>query len=233
MKEVRISGFEDYTITDTGKVFSHKKGTPHEMRLFKEKTGYLTVWLSSNGNVSKFSVHRLVAQNFLDNPENKPCVNHKNSVRDDNRLCNIEWATYSENNKHAKDFGFNPPVYGEDTSSASITNDKARQIYLDLLNGSRNVDVAKKHEVTPEMVANIKVKNIYMCALSDLPDIQKRKKRVTFSDATIRWICECLQQGYTSSKVVQESTNDRLKIHHVKDIRRGLTYKHISKDYKW
>ena len=46
---------------------------------------------------------------FIPNPENKKCINHKNSIRYDNRIINLEWATYSGNNKHAFDYGYNYP----------------------------------------------------------------------------------------------------------------------------
>jgi hypothetical protein len=50
-------------------------------------------------------LHRYLAEKYIPNPENKPCVNHINGNKSDNRIENLEWATYYENNKHAKATG--------------------------------------------------------------------------------------------------------------------------------
>jgi hypothetical protein len=76
-----------------------RKGRP--MRLTTTKYGYIDVRLGKEGVEKAHLVHRLVAAAFLDNPESKPQVNHKNGVKGDNRLENLEWASKSENRLHS------------------------------------------------------------------------------------------------------------------------------------
>jgi hypothetical protein len=83
---------------------------------------YLSVTLYLQNKRTTYNVHRLVAQAFIPNPENKRTVNHKNGIKNDNRAENLEWATYSENEKHAYNYGlkFND-IGAKDSQSIQIS----------------------------------------------------------------------------------------------------------------
>jgi hypothetical protein len=105
-----IVGYERlYQVSNWGRVKSlPRNGTIKEERILKPrvtKNGYLYVHFR-NGNISKYvKIHRLVAEAFIPNPENKPQVNHINGNKLDNRVDNLEWNTASENTMHAFKLG--------------------------------------------------------------------------------------------------------------------------------
>ena len=86
---------------------STRKISSKFMKLLKDKDGYLTIGLvKEQGQKQKrFRVHRLVAITFIENPNKKPFINHKNAVKNDNRVSNLEWCTAKENTKHARELG--------------------------------------------------------------------------------------------------------------------------------
>ena len=67
----------------------------------KDKDGYILISLVKDKKRTTRRVHRLVAESFIPNSENKPQVNHKNGIRNDNKVDNLEWCTNSENHVHA------------------------------------------------------------------------------------------------------------------------------------
>ena len=83
--------------------------------------GYFHVSLCKGKQKLNFYTHRLVAEAFIPNPEGKPCVNHKNGNKMDNRVENLEWCTYSENIVHAIDNGL-VPLKGSKPNARPIVN---------------------------------------------------------------------------------------------------------------
>lgn len=106
MEEIwkEIKGFENYQISNLGRIKNIKYHRQQKSQILKphyKANGYLSITLSRNGKTNMFYIHRLVASHFVDNKEDKPCVNHKDGCRNNNTAENLEWVTFSENTKHS------------------------------------------------------------------------------------------------------------------------------------
>lgn len=99
----KINDFENYSVSTDGEIRNDTTG--RILKKHHDKHGYELVRLSKNGRLKTFRVHRLVAVAFLPNTYNLPCVDHINTVRDDNRVENLRWCTQKENcnNKLSKE----------------------------------------------------------------------------------------------------------------------------------
>lgn len=94
-----VNGYERrYRIYEDGEVWSVVSQKFLKQDVSK---GYRRVTLSIDGKTKRFQVHRLVAMYFIENPLNKPCVNHIDGDKENNCINNLEWCTYSENEKHS------------------------------------------------------------------------------------------------------------------------------------
>ena len=112
MEEIwkNIKGYNGlYQISNLGNIYSLY--TNKILKPFINEKGYLRIDLKGNGKRKIFKVHRLVAEHFINNPNNYKEVNHINGVKTDNRVENLEWCTRSHNMKEAVRMGLVIPPY--------------------------------------------------------------------------------------------------------------------------
>ena len=95
---VKIEGFENYEVSNLGKVRNIKSGIM--LKPWFTKDGYLRHCLYKHNKRKNLLLHRIIATAFIDNPEGKPCVNHIDENKLNNDLSNLEWCTAKENMIH-------------------------------------------------------------------------------------------------------------------------------------
>ena len=131
-----IPGFDGrYEIDDDGTVWSAIRGRP--MKSSPDKDGYERITLYNGKSYSHHSVHRLVAECFVDNPDRKACVNHKDGNKANNRVENLEWCTHKENTIHAVNTGLFDGV-------RIAAKKKHEQYLLPYIEGKKIAVIAKK-----------------------------------------------------------------------------------------
>lgn len=93
-----IEGFESYQVSNLGNVKTYKRYKDGKLLTPRKCLDYLSVQLyDNNKNVSQPRIHTLVANAFVENPDNKPCIDHKDQNKHNNCADNLRWATKSDN----------------------------------------------------------------------------------------------------------------------------------------
>lgn len=137
----------NYKISDKGEVFSLNQGKILSPK--KNHDGYLRIQIWSHSKCEFVGIHRLVAETFIDNPNGKPFVNHKDGNKANNSVVNLEWCTQRENIRHAWNTGL----------SKSHLNLNGRRVYQYSLEG----ELIKEFPSTMEIERTL---GIYHCLIS-------------------------------------------------------------------
>jgi predicted XRE-type DNA-binding protein len=166
-KDIIINGkITNYMVSNMGNILRKEHTQPvwnryqHANRTYPEKIikqandkdGYKLI----NIGISR-RVHRLVAQAFLSNPNNLPQVNHKNGIKSDNRVENLEWVSMSGNTRHAYDTSLMKGPIGKKNGNVKITKEIAIEIINLIRDGNMlDIEIAKKFKLTQTHVSAIK-----------------------------------------------------------------------------
>lgn len=164
-----IPGYEGlYQVSDGGEVKSlqrvviRKNGrrmpvTESMVSQIIDSSGYRSICLHRSGKRSTARIHKLVAIVFIGDCQAKAEVNHKNGIKTDNRLSNLEYCTRSENVQHAYDTHLTPK--GEEHYCAKLNWDKVRQIRSMRTTGLSYSELARLFNVSPgSILCIVKIK---------------------------------------------------------------------------
>lgn len=156
----KIEGFENYEVSNYGNV---KSNNYSKVRFLKQENvkGYLRVSLSKENKVYRFQIHRLVASHFIFNNKNKPCVNHIDGRKFNNNVCNLEWCTYSENERHSYD------ILGKVNPIRKLKQSEVLDIRKNCIKGINHknkgnvLDFMVKYKVDKKTILNVLNKKYY------------------------------------------------------------------------
>lgn len=229
MKAVNLDGCEGYFVTEDAKVFSNKRGSLIEL-IQRVEWQYYAVPLVINGHATRRHVHRLVALTYIDNPENKPWVNHKDGNKLNNNVENLEWSTRQENTDHAVETGLWKPSKGEDNGRSLLNSEQVRDIYQRLSEGESNISLAREFGVEVTTISSIKRKVNWQDITADLPEITIKHKSEKCDTDTVVEICKKLEAGEKPTPIAKALS---VPVDLVYDIKRRRGFKNISIHYKW
>lgn len=156
--EKPIKGIAGYSVTEDGKVISYKGKFPRVLKTSVNNCGYEIVTISINNRRKTFYVHRLVAQTFIGDIDGDMTVNHKDGNKLNNHVSNLEIVSYSENEKHAYEYGLKPHMTGETNGMSKLSEQQAMSLIYDIIQGLSNKEIGRKYGLHPQYVSLIRHK---------------------------------------------------------------------------
>ena len=187
----------NYEVNNIGEV--RNKQTKYVLKNQEDpRFHYLRVEIPTNENVKKYLVHRLVAKAFIPNPENKPCINHIDFNRQNNRVENLEWVTYKENTNHAIIHNHFNPV-GINNPSNIYSEEIVHQICKFLEDGVGPNEISRLLNVNKSLPKSIKRRKIWRHISSQYNIPLSIKKN--YSIETIHKVCQMIDNGYNKKEI--------------------------------
>lgn len=226
MKNLTFLGYPHYCATYDGRIYSlHTNKFLSDSKLIGEYKG---VTLCENSCRTEQLQHRLIAEAFIPNPENKPVVNHKNGNKVDNRVVNLEWTTHKENVLHAMSTGLRQTeVINE---YRPIEDSVAVEICKMLEQGSRNKDICNMFNLRQSVVSDIKAGRSYKDISKDF-NFSKIPSSSRISEDKILGICQDLGEECLSVNKIARKYGVSFNV--VRNVKDRKTYTYISNNYDW
>lgn len=223
-----IPNFEEYACSIDGEIIKVKTGKT----LSKFLVGipaYYSVNFTIGGKSKQQRLHRLIAMAWIpnDDPVNKIQVNHKDGDKFNNSIENLEWVTPSQNQQHAIVSGLKGK--GEELYNSLLLDDQVHEICKLLVEGWTTKELSEKYSVPRGIILQLRSGDAYVHirSLYDIPV----KSRESFSESTIRWICENIVKGFPDLFIAKNSSSKKVTIGLIKKIRYKIRYQSISNEY--
>lgn len=222
-----------YKVSRAGNVYRIKSnGKLSELKHDIDKDGYHKVTIYLNGKGYHKFVHRLVAEAYIPNPDNKSQVNHINGNKNDNYDYNLEWNTCKENIIHAHLTGLTTVKRGDKHPEAVYTNDQIEHVCkLFEENQLSMKEISKITGVTYTVIKQIRNKIIWKSVSKNFNiDNYSVSKRQKYTNKEIRGVCEMLEQGLSKNEI-SDITNVPYSI--INSIYNRKTHKKISSNFNF
>ena len=228
-KRIKINGIKtEYYVSRNGEVVSnYKKQTQKPLKIYITKTGYHYVKLWINNKSKAEFIHRLVAKTFIDNPENKPEVNHKDGDKSNNKVENLEWVTSKENKQHAIETGLARYAKSEESGACVYTDEQIKNVCELLVENKISIkEISDVTGVSVHTIYGIRSKGVRSDITKNykFPLVQTHSSKA-YTEDQIKEVCKYLQEGFD---IYDISKLTNVKISTIRDVKFKRRWKSTS-----
>jgi len=199
-----------YLVLSNGNVYdtNNKK----YLKFIKNNSGYLYTSINIDNKFVRLAVHRIVAITFIPNPENKPQVNHKNGIKTDNRVENLEWMSISENHKHAYETGLHKPLSYKKVHFTKYDDTLIKQACIEIRKEILPLtEISKLLNIPQKVLSYIRKQKNWVEISSKIFDYNDPaysiKNKLKYN--TLRHIKELIKKDYSNKKICKELRIDK------------------------